>query len=331
MAVPFKKPTDDPDSLFFTPAEIGTNLVRYAELVKTDIESPIPRSLTWGVPSLDKHILPLRMGKILFVVARPGNGKSSTAAYLARRKAEELAARGDENRIVIYITLDQPVEEIEAIVQAEEGFSVTDIAWGRADVERMKERAIKRVSLPLWLMGKSVISEKVQPRLTYENIYNAIRSIKTKYKLQVALVVLDYLQAFRIEGKRSRTDEVTEATFHARELSLDEKIPLVVCVQASRETDTRDLNLPGLSDCQWASSIEQEGDAIVSIARPVLYKPEGTPFKVRTSKGETVLTVTQQLFMLKLLKQRMSPAGQMFYLYFDPALVKLADLEIERE
>lgn len=319
---------EETNPLFFLPNESAANLVKYATRAIEDANSPVPYSVRWGVPSLDQALLPLRMGKIMFIVARPGNGKSSTAVYLARHKAEELARRGEQNSVVVYISLDQPVEEIEAIVQAEEGFSVTDIAWGRVDLDGMKRKAIKRVDLPLIIGGKSVESEKKQPRLTYTNIYAGLKELKQKHGLKIALVVLDYMQAFRLGGKNDRTSEVTEATFQARELCLDEKIPLVACVQAGRETDKRELNLPTLSDCQHASAIEQEGDVIVSVARPVLYRPEGSTIKARVRDRLMELAVTQQLFIMQVLKQRMSPAGQLFYLYFDPSLCKLADLEI---
>lgn len=315
---------DEIDSLFFTPAELGTNLVKYAESVKAG------EGITWGVASIDKYVLPLRAGKIIGIMARQGNGKSTLAGYLAQRTARLIRDAGDDKGIVVYVTSDQPVEEIEAILQAPEGVSVTDIAWGRVDVEKLRVQALRRVTLPLWIMGKSVTERRVSQRMTLQNVYKAIGEIERRYGKKPRLVVLDYIQNFPKEGWAvNRSEEVTDAIRAARELCLDLQVPLVICVQAGRSVDIRDDKIPQPRDCQHASAIEQEADALLGIWRPVLTEGEGSTMTFEVNGKEYELKVTQSLFVAMLTKQRMSPAGQRFVLHFDPGLVKLSDMELD--
>jgi hypothetical protein len=99
-----------------------------------------------------------------------------------------------------------------------------------------------------------------------------------------------------------------------------------MCVQARRDVDQYNTKIPAAGDCQWASQIEQAADKLLGIWRPCL--TEDVEF-IKINGIE--VQVSQSLFIAKLLKQRWSPAGQTFFLHFDPAAVKLADLELRNQ
>jgi hypothetical protein len=98
---------------------------------------------------------------------------------------------------------------------------------------------------------------------------------------------------------------------------------VVLCVQAGRKVDEYEEKIPGASDCQWASDIEQTCDKLLGIWRPVLTEDPDQDIKVN---GQ-VYKPTQGLLIAKLLKQRMAPAGQKFVLNFAPEWVSLMDVE----
>lgn len=310
------------DNLFFTPAELGKLYVEYGDALKTD------PGITWGVKSLDAYVIPIRKGQLAFVVARPGHGKTTVAAYLAKRTALDILARGKvESQCVIYISLDQPVEEIYAILQADKEATVTDYAWGRVAHEAMVKKAVESVRVPLWAIGRSVTQRRA-PRLTFPNIYQAVERMEEKYKIRPVLVVLDYIQIVPIENKQNRTAEVSEAVIRAREVAAQLACPMLLLAQASRGVDNYENKIPGLADCQHASAIEQDADKVFGVWRPKLTET-GDVLEVRVNGKDTDIPITDNLFVMRLNKQRMDRAGMTFYMYLDPALARLSDMELE--
>lgn len=310
------------NSLVYTPAEVAQSWIGYAEYVR---KTP---GLQFGVRRLDEDILPLRRGKILGILARPGHGKSTLAVYLARKEAREIAAAG-RSEAVFYVTLDQPIEEIDTIVNSESGVTVSDIAWGRADMDTMKALALRRPRLPLYYVGKSAYEHRKTPPFSFRNIYAGIKAETERRGAATSLVVLDYIQKFHVAEKERRQDEVTEAIFAARELALDLQCKMIVCVQAARSVDTESEKIPRAHHCQHASAIEQEADALLGLWRPV--KTETTKEVVVSINGEKrQIPITPELMMLRLDKQRMENAGINYAVWLDPKLVRLAEMELER-
>ena len=319
---------DEYKKLVFTPSEISDAYVQYAERIRQHAEN----GLTWGVPSMDKAIIPLRPGDVIGIIARPGHGKSSLAAYLAKRTARSIMqGNGRGKQCVIFCTFEQTVEECEAFFQSGQQYNVSDFAWGRVPMDLIIKQSIERINLPVWLMGRSLVRRREAPRMTIENIYRAIDSLEKSeadggYGIKPALVIIDYIQIVPVENARERVQQVGEAILQSKELAANIGAPVVVCVQARREVDSYKVKIPTASDCQWASAIEQAADKLLGIWRPCLTHAKSIGDQVEVA-GRKV-TLTQNLFVAKLLKQRWYEAGQVFLLHFDPAAVKLADLEL---
>lgn len=310
------------ESLIYRPDQVAKNWVEYAEYVR---QTP---GLSFGVRRLDETILPLRRGKILSILARPGHGKSTVAVYLARKEAREIVAAGRKER-VFYVTLDQPVEEIDTILNSDSEITLSDIAWGRADLEKMRARALRRVNLPLSYVGKSAHEYRKTKPFTFRNIYEEIQKEAQRLGERVSLVVIDYIQKFHVTEKEKRSDQVTEAIYAARELCLDLQSKMIVCVQASRESESGENKIPRSVHCQHASAIEQESDAILGLWRPV--KTETAREIVVTLDGtKHALPVTPELMLMRLDKQRMEDAGINYAVHLDPKLVTLAEMELTR-
>lgn len=310
-------------TLVFTPAEISTAYVEYAEKIREHAEN----GLTWGVPSMDKAIIPLRPGDVVGIIARPGHGKSTLSAYLAKRTAMNIMREnGQDRQCVVFCTFEQTVEECEAFFECGTQYNVSEFAWGKVPMDIVKRQAVKRIDLPVWLMGKSLVRRRRTPRMTPDTIYRAIDSIEADYGVKPALVVLDYIQIVPVEHARERVQQVGEAILKSKELAGEIGAPIVVCVQAKRQVDTYQSKIPTAADCQWASAIEQAADKLLGIWRPCLTDEKLIGETIKVAGREVVLT--QNLFVAKLLKQRWYSAGHVFLLHFDPAAVKLADLEL---
>jgi replicative DNA helicase len=313
-------PNQDYRSLVHTPADLAVEFVEYAKTRKRY------NGVTWGVPSMDSVIIPMHPGDITGIIARPGHGKSTLCAYLARHTGKRIMESDDKNRAVVYVTFEQSVEEIEAMfeIDAASELSITDIAWGKADIDQLVRQSVKRPALPVAMIGKSQSRRKVTPRMTIENVYKALRSFEDDYKTRIELIILDYIQIIPVEGARDRTTQVGEAINASKELAIDCGCPIVIAVQAKADVDKYDLKIPGAGDTQWASAIGQVCDKEIGMWRPVLTEQDGAVIDI----GSKEIKVTQNLMVARISKQRMAPAGYTFILNFAPEYVRLADMEL---
>lgn len=306
-----------PAAEFFlhTPAKSTSNYVKWVEWLQT-----APK-IDYGC-ILDKYVIPLHPGDLMSVVSRPGHGKSSFMAYMTRRAARKIVEQGDTKKCTIYVSWEQSVEEIEAFFQSGQNYSSTDLAWGRVPIDTVKEHSIKRINLPVWMIGYSINDAgRSKPPLTVDMVYDTIRAIRYEYDYEPVLACLDYIQKIPVTGKKSRTEEVTEAVFEAKRLAVDIGVPIIAGVQASREADKRNSGPPLMSDAQWASAIEQEADKQISLLRPAKVMEEGEMIEV----GSTEYQVTKELMIIKLLKQRFDSGTGVWAVRFEPQTLKMSD------
>lgn len=310
----------DPRSLILSPSEASTAYVSYAEQIK---RWP---GITWGVAAIDRAMIPMRPGDVVGVLARPGHGKSTLMAYLCRKTAKDIITRGTQDReCVVYCTFEQSCEEIETFFQIDgDAYSASDLAWGRVDLDTVRKGAIKRIGLPVWMMGKSMIRRGKLPRMTVDNVYRALESMELDHGIKPVLIILDYIQIVPIDKASERTVQVGDAINRAKtDLAMNVGCPIVFGVQAKREIDGRTNKIPTAADCQWASEIEQASDKLIGQWRPCLTEDVKT---VQVNGHD--YPVTDNLLVAKLLKQRGEAAGQTFALFFAPQWVKLAEMEI---
>lgn len=309
--------TDFSKFFLHTPAQSSSNYVWWAEKLKND------RGIDYGCV-LDKHVIPLHPGDLMAIVARPGHGKSSMMAYLARRAANKIIASGDTQKCVVYVSWEQSVEEIEAFFQSGKDYTSTDLAWGKVDIDTVKRGAVKRVNLPIWMIGYSIKdADKRKPPMTIEAVYESIRAMKFEYNYEPVLICLDYLQIIPVDKKMERTKEVTEATIQAKHLAMEMGVPIVAGVQASREADNRKGQPPAMADAQWSSAIEQNADKQLSLLKPSKILAKGEDIEV----GSFNYTVDDGLLVIKLLKQRFDNGTGIWAVQFEPQSLKITDYD----
>jgi replicative DNA helicase len=153
--------------------------------------------------------------------------------------------------------------------------------------------------------------------------HQVIEIVRKKHGLDPKLLVMDYLQIVPIPGARGKKEAVPQVPNLLRALTLQEKVATAVGVQSSREADRRAIKLPRSDEGEWSSSIEQATDYLLG-----MWKPSKTeqPDSTVSLNGETH-RVTQELFFMQLLKQRNGPAGKIWAMYFQPHLLRLAELD----
>lgn len=305
-----------------SPADIAQSYVFWAEKLQEYA------GVTYGCV-LDKFVVPLHPGDLMAVVSRPGHGKSSWMAYMARKTAWEIVERGAENEVVVYVSWEQTVEEIEAFFQSGRDYTSSDIAWGRVDLDVIRRKAVKRPGLPVWMFGESKRHEGIQrPRLTIDYVYESIEAMQEEYGVKPVLMCLDYIQIMPIAGRgMDRQTQVNEAVNEAKQLAVRMGLPIIIGVQARREVDTYKNPIPTLSDAQWSSSIEQIADKQIALWRPI---------KTRDPVDEPMIEIggiqyqnDENLFVIKLLKQRFEQGYGVWAVRFEPQTLRLHDYVLE--
>lgn len=305
-----------------SPADAAQSYVQWAQKLKDE------PGITYGCV-LDKFLIPLHPGDLMAVVARPGHGKSSWMAYMARKTALDIVKRGAEDEVVIYASWEQPIEEIEAFFESGDSYSSTDMAWGRVPMDVIKRKSVKRGGLPIWYIGKSLRHAHVKkPQMYIDMVYEAIEAMRYEYGLKPALICLDYIQKIPVQKGYKRFEQVTEAVFATKNLLMDIGAPGIAGVQARRDVDSYGDPIPTMSDAQHSSAIEQEADKQIGVWRPIkTHDPEKHP---SIEVGEHSFKNDEGLFVIRLLKQRFERGYGTFAVNFRPETLTVVDYDVNR-
>lgn len=311
--------------IIFTPNDIGTKGREYIEYRRDNQHTGLP----FGIHKVDGCMLPVLDGEIVAILGRPGNGKTGVMMHWARHRAQSLKRIGS-NRVVLYLTYEQTIEDLEMFNLARElKLDIANMAVGRLDDEQLQSiraQYDKRVQLPLWFLGHSAMVYKQRPTITVDDIDAALAEINGWDGLNngdtfsVDSVFVDYLQRMPYKRFESKTVGVSDNIDALKNIALKHRCKVVVGVQARRDVDMSKDKVPQLDDGQWTSNIEQAADKVLSVMRPSKYFNDGETLGSVTVRG-------QQQLLLSLLKQKLAPDGHSIWLYFAPEYNYLDELE----
>jgi replicative DNA helicase len=317
----------DPLDIIFSPAQVARTGTAYIEERVSNRNEGIP----FGVPKVDADFLPLLPGELLTLIARPSHGKTSHMIRWARHRARHLQANQITNRVVVYLTHEQHVEELHALVAAAEtGVPVDMMARGTLDdaqIELVRDYGVRRPALPLWLVGHSQERRKRRPRIDLTSVEASLRKIEnwdndgTRRDLKIDMLFVDYLQRIPMEGNpESKTISIDNNLNHLKDIGLEFACPVVVGVQAKRDVDSYQVQIPEMGDGAWSASIEQVSDKVLACVRPSRYKKDGEMF------GKTIVEGSNQA-LLVMWKQKMGPAPKYWWMTFDPQYNRLNEAD----
>jgi replicative DNA helicase len=330
----------DPLDVVYSPQQVFDIGTRYLEYRRTHKDAGIPIGLnSLDVPDTkNQAFLPALPGELITIIGRPGNGKTGFMMRWARYRAKWLKDNGYDDRVVVYATYEQSIEELHAFHVAAEareaGSSVDVTKMARGEISDQEWDAImragaKRVELPLWFIGHSLARRKKRPNLTTSALMAGLDGIERWYdkdrkELQIDMVFVDYLQRIKSEGRtESKTIAVSDNLDRCKDGALTYGCPWIVGVQASRDVDSRTpLPIPQMDDGQWTSNIEQASDGIISVVRPRKYKKDGDMFGSVIVEGHCQMLVS-------VLKRKLGPDNFAKWVYFSPEYNKLDELEVK--
>lgn len=220
--------------------------------------------LPTGLTDLDKKLGGLQKSHSVVIAGRPGMGKSSLAAQIALHVGKQFKARS------LIFSLEMSAKELtRRLISAESRIEEARIKTANIRPEEWPAyyAAIKTVSgLPITIDDAGYLTPSLM----------RTRAMKLYLEQGLDLIILDYLQLMRGDGKyqNNRTQEVSDISRACKLLARELNVPLLALSQLSRACEMRADKRPMLSDLRESGSIEADADEVLFIYRDELYNPK---------------------------------------------------------
>lgn len=214
-----------------------------------------------GIAGLDQLIGGMRSGKLIYIGARPGVGKTALALYIAMHVAHKQGR-------VLYSSLEMtPSELTERILSAWSNVDVAKMDSGRLTADDYME--LTKVYQPVSNMKLSFTNEATSPLLL-----RRICSQMASEPQGLNMVVVDYIQLMKSDEKAtSRYEQVSAISRELKLLAMDLNIPIIVLTQFNRASETNvygkvTKRKPSMAESKDSGSIEQDANIFMTLYAP---------------------------------------------------------------
>lgn len=232
------------------------------------------KGLPTGFPDFDKMSTGLNKSDLVIVGARPAMGKTSFTLNMARNVAVL------SKKPVVFFSLEMTKEQLaQRVISTEARIPGQKMRTGEltpSEWSALNDACMFLYDIPLYFDDTS--------NITVPEMKARIRRMKAR-----GAVFIDYLQLMQSSKKtESRVQEVTEITRSLKLMAKDLNIPVVVCAQLSRGTESRGnkSHKPQLSDLRESGSIEQDADIVVMLYREDYYSSTSGNNKTEESEND---------------------------------------------
>jgi replicative DNA helicase len=286
------------------------------EIIESRRASKAPLLKT-GIATLDHYMRPWLPGELIFVMAFTSHGKTSLMQAMTRNVVRQLQDAGVEDQIAVYASWETLVEELGLYDLASMTGVDGALAWygkhSDADAVKLQTAAMRRAGMPLWVLGYSLKRRRLERPMTVDAIDEALHLMEEEHGVRPAVIFADYLQIIAVEDMHvDRRVQVMNNVDKLREMGRHTGAPVVVGCQAGRQILERRFKLPEIGDGQESSRIEQDADKVLALWYPCKTEEDGEII------DEMELTVSPDLMVMGVRKQRHGPSGAVFPLRFDP-------------
>lgn len=227
------------------------------------------RTMSIGVPIVDKAIKGIADGELIVIGGRPSHGKS----MLAMQWLDVAASNGVPSLIVS--------EEMSALALGSRGLTyltdVPDEQWG---VEH--ERVQFDINQHFENRKDVLIAESCA---TVEMAVSMIDEAISEHGIK--LVAVDYAQLLR-GGGSNRYEQVSDVSSQIKRCAVRNNVPVLMLCQLNREKDKQGFRAPRLADLKDSSQLEQDADVVLFVEWPWKDSPEyedTTEYRVYCAKN----------------------------------------------
>ena len=231
------------------------------------IQSEKPNRVLSYIGCLDQVYF-MRNGELEIIAARPGMGKTAFAMQIVKDNAKEGNACAFFSLEMSEQSLVKRYISSMASKTANRNISVNAIE----DYQEMSEKNKLHVDNAFVELSGLPIYIDDTPALSLNDF--AAKAKQLKYKHDLKLIAIDYLQLMEAGDKRRNTNREQEISVLTRSLKTLSKVldlPIIALCQLSREVEKRADKKPQLSDLRESGSIEQDADSVIFLYRPEYY------------------------------------------------------------
>jgi replicative DNA helicase len=240
--------------------DVYQGLVQHGELLEQRAEGKVKR-LSTGLPDIDRMLNGGFERKNLVIIgARPSMGKTAMGLTMALKMAQTYP--------VAFFSLEMAHSELRDRMFA---------CLGSLSLESLQNPKAHALD---WTGVVETTEQSKDLRLTVNDKPNqTVARIKTecrrlKRKNQIEVVVIDYLGKIEpTDKKMPKTYQIEEITGGLKQMAKELDICVILLAQVNRGGAEKGSSPPGLVDLKDSGAIEQDGDVIGFIHRPVQLNP----------------------------------------------------------
>ncbi len=262
------------------------------------------RGIRTGWRDLDNITAGLQRSDLIILAARPAMGKTTLVTNLAYNVATK------EKKSVLFFSLEMSKEQlVDRMLADASGVDAWNIRTGN-----LSDSDFEQLSTAMGEMAEAPIYIDDTPGMTVLEMRTKAR--REAHNHPLGLIIIDYLQLMQASGRSdgNRVQEVSEISRGLKLIARELNVPVIALSQLSRSVETRNPQIPQLSDLRESGSIEQDADIVAFIYREAYYNPE---------------TDRQNITDLIIAKHRNGPTGRV-ELYFHPERLRFMSLDKER-
>lgn len=255
-----------------------------------------------GIPSFDNLTRGIGGGEVMYVIARPGIGKSVFMQNALRYFALNYPLGG-----AILFSLEMPSPQLgERMLRIESN-------KGEEEVRNMTEKEYEEITRQY----KNIFY--ITKPMTIQDIYSKI--IQLRFKINIRLVVIDFLTNIKtnIEGEYDSLRLITKFT---KEMAKELDVGIVILSQTGRMAGGGGYYPLTMQSARGCGTIEEDGDFVLGI-----YDPSKNP-----NLNEADRLMKRNTLILQMLKSRRTAIIPKIELNFDKHSLRLTEMtERDRE
>ncbi|NMZ34038.1 replicative DNA helicase [Pseudomonas proteolytica] len=219
-----------------------------------------------GLDAMDQVTGGFQDADLIIIAARPSMGKTSLALSVVDAALQQKPA----NTVQIY-SQEMPAHALMFRLIAILGqLNLADLMRGQLRDEDWPKviAAVGRINS----YGERLIIDDTSS-LTPSALRSKVRRAARRSGMP-RLIMVDYLQLMRLDGKENRNLEIAGITASLKALAKEFNCPVIALSQLNRAVEQRADKRPFNGDLRESGAIEQDGDVIMFIYRDEVYHPE---------------------------------------------------------
>lgn len=266
------------------------------------------RGIPSGYKDLDGKLAGFQRSDLVILAARPSMGKTAMALNLAQNIAVK------SNQPVLLFSLEMSKEQlVDRMLASEANVNSWNLRTGN-----LSDGDFEKIGHAMGALSEAQIYIDDTPGITVSDLRTKAR--REAHKRELGLIIVDYLQLMsggaKYGGDANRVQEISEISRGLKSVARELNVPVIALSQLSRSVESRNPQIPQLSDLRESGSIEQDADVVMFLYRDDYYNPD-------TSEKPNILDILIQ-------KHRNGPTGKV-ELYYDLERQKIMNLDKKQE